>query len=149
MKRVSFLAAAFGCLGAVACAADTFCADIQAVAAPDAAHALMLPEGLSAQLTQARADCQTSLAMSGQRHLHCHWSFDYRSDAATAAFEGLVDAMTVCLGPDTSLRADTSVNHPDAYDQQIFELAGRAYAVSIKDKGALQQTLVFVRVQLP
>jgi hypothetical protein len=44
------------------------------------------------------------------------------------------------------MATDQSVNHPDAYDLRLFRLDGAEFAVSLKDKGALQQTLVFLRV---
>ncbi len=90
-----------------------------------------------------------SLALGGARNMHCALEFPYRSAAATATFDTLLDEMTQCLGPTASVTTDQSVNHPDAYDLREFKLDGRSYAVSIKDKGALQQTLVFLRVELP
>lgn len=93
------------------------------------------------------ADCRAALAMSGVTNIHCSWTFPYRSDEATDAFDGLFDELTECLGPDATPTRDQSVNHPDAYDLRQFDLGGQAYAVSLKDKGALQQTLVFIRVQ--
>ncbi len=79
--------------------------------------------------------------------MHCNWSFEYRSDVAGQAFEGLVTALATCLGPEATMTSDSSVNHPDAYDLRMFEQNGQEFAVSYKDKGALQQTLIFVRVQ--
>ncbi|MCF2869880.1 hypothetical protein L0664_02255 [Octadecabacter sp. G9-8] len=100
-------------------------------------------------LPQGQANCRTSLALGGTRSIHCALEFSYRSDAAVQAFDELVTQMTACIGQDATVTRDQSVNHPDAYDLRTFENGSRAYAVSIKDKGALRQTLVFVRVQRP
>lgn len=141
--------AAFVVLGAAGCAADTFCADIEALAEPNALHVFTLPAAQSGAMSLARrtADCRSSRAVSGARHVHCSWSFEYRSDAAATAFQRLTGALAGCLGPDVSMTVDSSVNHPDAYDLRIFDRKGQEFAVSVKDKGALQQTLVFIRVQ--
>ena len=144
---VRILSSAFMLFGAVACAADTFCADVEALTGSGAMQALVLPEGLSAAMTvsERAAECRTSLALSGGSHVHCNWSFGYRSDQAEQVFQGLINAMATCLAPDAAMTTDSSVNHPDAYDLRMFDRGGQEFAVSLKDKGALQQTLVFVR----
>lgn len=116
--------------------ANTLCERLDQVHA----DALILPQG--------DAVCRTSLAMDGMRNMHCALEFEYRSADARAAFDGLVAEMAACLGPDATMSGDQAVNHPDAFELIEFDLNGRSYAVSIKDKGALQQTLVFVRVQI-
>ena len=116
-------------------AAQTLCDDLNALQS----DTLVLPQGT--------ADCRSSLAIGGARTMHCALEFPYRSQAATDAFDALLIDLTTCLGPTAIMTADQTVNHPDAYDLREFVLDGRSYAVSIKDKGALQQTLVFVRVQ--
>jgi hypothetical protein len=142
---VRILSSAFMLFGAVACAADTFCADVEALTGSGATQALALPEGLSAAMTvsERAAECRTSLALSGGSHVHCNWSFGYRSDQAEQVFQGLINVMA----PDATMTTDSSVNHPDAYDLRMFDRGGQEFAVSLKDKGALQQTLVFVRAQ--
>lgn len=146
---VWILSSAFVLFGAVACAADTFCADVEALTGSGATQALVLPDGLSSAMTvsERTAECRTSLALSGGSHVHCNWSFGYRSDQAKQVFQELNSAMATCLGPEATMATDSSVNHPDAYDLRMFDRGGQEFAVSLKDKGALQQTLVFVRVQ--
>jgi hypothetical protein len=149
---VRILSSAFMLFGAVACAADTFCADVEALTgsgASGATQAFVLPKGLSAAMTvsERAAECRTSLALSGGSHVHCNWSFGYRSDQAKQVFQGLISAVATCLGPEAAMTTESSVNHPDAYDLRMFDRGGQEFAVSLKDKGALQQTLVFVRVQ--
>jgi len=99
-------------------------------------------------LEQGTAQCRTSLAMNGARNMHCYLTFGYRTPLATETFQTLSADLAACLGPDATMEIDQSVNHPDAFELHEFDLGGRSYAVSIKDKGALQQTLVFVRVEL-
>jgi hypothetical protein len=123
------------------------------LAAPAAAQSLCevldQHDGDVLALSQGTAHCDTSLALGGTRNVHCVLEFAYRSEGATRAFEALVAEVTACIGPAATITLDQSVNHPDAYDLREFEEGGRSYAVSIKDKGALQQTLVFVRVSRP
>ncbi len=39
-----------------------------------------------------------------------------------------------------------TVNHPDSYDQITTQISGRDVSLPLKDKGALAQTLVFLRI---
>lgn len=93
-----------------------------------------------------KATCRTSLSLSGLKDVNCHWVFPYRSEAAAEAFQTVVVATSACLGDGIVQSTDQRVNHPDAYDLRLFEVKDRVFAVSLKDKGALQQTLVFVRI---
>lgn len=106
-------------------------------------------DGAALELAHGTADCTDSLALGGARNIHCVLAYPYRSVDATRVFDALVDEVTACVGLGASIIQDQSVNHPDAYDLRTFEGGTRQYAVSIKDKGALQQTLVFVRVTRP
>jgi hypothetical protein len=92
------------------------------------------------------ADCHRSLSETGAKQLHCKWGFEYRDKAARRFFESLIADVADCLGPKAVRGNDLGVNHPDSYDLRIFRLKGLEYAVSLKDKGALQQTFVFLRV---
>ena len=91
-------------------------------------------------------DCSMSIAIGGARTLHCHWRFAYRADEANALFERLHEALADCSGG-AEPEADQQVNHPDSYDQRRFGIGGVPVSVSLKDKGALQQTLVFLAVE--
>lgn len=125
--------------------AGSFCEGLQVLAEEgDARVPLMLPNGTEDQ----QADCRTTLSLGGGRDLNCNWSFAYRSEAALAAFESVIAEVTECLGPDAVQSTDQQVNHPDAYDLRMFQVDGQEFAVSLKDKGALQQTLIFLRVPI-
>lgn len=149
MRGLRTLTAVFALFGAESVAAETFCADVEALSGTGVEHGLALPADIVRGIpsSERAGECRTSRALSGASHVHCSWSFDYRSDAATEVFEGMTAAVTACLGPEATMISDSSVNHPDAYSLRMFDRAGQEFAVSVKDKGALKQTLVFVRVE--
>ena len=92
------------------------------------------------------ANCTTSLALSGETSTHCAWPFDYRAPKATQAFEAVIQAVPNCLATSLQVENDQDVNHPDFYDLRIFQAPEGEVGVSLKDKGGLQQTYVFLRV---
>ncbi len=134
-----WLAIALLAITASEAVADNFCVQMAAMTQPGSEGALHLPA------TSRPAECRLSLSLGRGQEQNCHWAFDYRSAAARDAFADILDAVTACLGPDITVSTDQSVNHPDAYDLRLIDHDGQQYAVSLKDKGALQQTLVFVR----
>ena len=91
----------------------------------------------------ADADCLTSLVLGGGTSYDCEWGGDYRSDAASEAFISLVDQDATCGKLITA--QDQQVSHPDSYDLRQFNVNGTEVSVSLKDKGALNQTYVFFR----
>lgn len=128
--------AALFCLACATTAhADTFCASLT-----DQHATLALPDG-------TKGTCSTSLDLSGARAQNCRWPFAYRAPEATEAFNAVLQATTACL--DVQPVSDQDVNHPDSYDLRTFHTDTAQIAVSIKDKGALQQTYVFLRIAAP
>ena len=123
-------------LSATAAHADTYCADLTALTDGTATD-IALPSG-------TQGTCTTSFDLTGARALNCRWPFDYRAKAATDAFTDLINATTQCLNTDGL--SDQGVNHPDSYDLRTFTTETAQISISIKDKGALQQTFVFLRV---
>ena len=93
------------------------------------------------------AQCGSSLAISGAKSVHCAWPFAYRAAAALDGFDQLVEQVEGCLGGSGDGIGDQSVNHPDSYDLREFKIEGGSVAVSLKDKGALQQTYIFLRAE--
>lgn len=93
------------------------------------------------------AKCATYLGQSSRSGVSCHWEFAFR-DASATSFAAEVDrAVQQCRrgqlhGP------DMLVNHPDSYDLREWDTATGIYSVSIKDKGGLNKTLVFLRFEL-
>ena len=51
------------------------------------------------------------------------------------------------IGQQATLHIDQSVNHPDYYALRRYETAQADVSVSVKDKSALGNTFVFIRVQ--
>lgn len=140
MKR---LTATFLLLGVGTAAQADLCADIRALDASSQEPVL--------ELTTAGPPpkCTRSLMLSGGVQLHCGWAFAYRASEAKDAFEGLIAEVTECFGDDARVTSDLDVNHPDFYDLQTFQLGGQEIGVSLKDKAALAETYVFLRVTLP
>ncbi len=119
--------------------AQAFCPQLTALF--DGASTLTLPEPFG-----AKANCTTSLGLSGVTSTHCAFAFDYRSPEATEAFQAVIQAVPTCLDTAGEMESDQDVNHPDFYDLRIFQAAKGEVGVSLKDKGGLQETYVFVRV---
>lgn len=95
----------------------------------------------------AEGQCGSSLSMSGHHSLHCGWAFPYRATAATLAFEKLAVRIETCEGARQLKNAGNGVNHPDTFDQRRIRFAGGTVSVSLKDKVALQETYILLRVQ--
>ncbi len=97
----------------------------------------------------ADADCRTILTLDAGTQLHCNWPHPYRADTAQAQFDALIALTTGCLGAGAVQPQDLAVNHPDFYDLRQFSDALGEVAISLKDKGALDQTYVFMRFSPP
>ena len=78
---------------------------------------------------------------------HCSWAFPHRAEQAYDTFDEFVREVKDCIGQKATLHSDQSVNHPDSYALRRFEMEQAEVTVSVKDKGALGSTFVFVRVQ--
>lgn len=90
------------------------------------------------------ASCSTSVTLGGGKSWDCHWRFDYRSEAALRTFKDLAALLDLCASGPVSVE-HSSVNHPDSFDQISGTAFGRQISVSLKDKGGLGQSLVFLR----
>lgn len=123
--------------------ASVLCEEMRALKA-DASDLQMTLPG-----SDATANCTRSLVLAGGTQVHCGWAFSYRAPEATRAFERLVASVGDCLGDSAAVTADLDVNHPDFYDLQTFQLGGQEIGVSLKDKAALSETYVFLRITLP
>ena len=78
---------------------------------------------------------------------HCGWEFPYRAQHAYDTFDEFVRGVNECIGQHATLHTDQSVNHPDYYASRRYEMEWAEVSVSVKDKGALGSTFVFIRVQ--
>ena len=90
-------------------------------------------------------ECAPYAELGSGQGVICEWGFEYRAERATQHYDTLVRRVSECF-PDLDFDDDDQVNHPDTYTQAIFELPKVNLAVSLKDKAALSQTLVFLKI---
>lgn len=88
-------------------------------------------------------ECSTYRAVDGALGTSCHWAFPFRSEAAITFTQDAWESVKACR-PGAPKGPDQQVNHPDSFDLLEWVSDGVTYRVSVKDKGALAQTLVFV-----
>ncbi|MEM8793247.1 MAG: hypothetical protein AAGE80_16620 [Pseudomonadota bacterium] len=98
----------------------------------------------SASIGDAEA-CGVALQADGKAP-YCYWSFPLRAQEARSAFSRLESDLRTCLGSGLPYLPDQDVNHPDSYTAGSFQTNEAEIAISLKDKAALNQTLVFLRV---
>ncbi len=98
-------------------------------------------------LTLAGASYCLVRKRSNRSSYHCGWAFPYRVKQAYDTFDALVRGVNQCIGRRATLHIDQSVNHPDYYALRRYETAQADVSVSVKDKSALGNTFVFIRVQ--
>lgn len=103
------------------------------------------PMGQRLDGTTGAAICGNSMMMSGMRSRHCAWPFAFRADAARQVFEDLTKLIAQCVGPQTISKGKGRVNHPDSYDQRTFQTDTGTVSLSLKDKGNLGETYIFLR----
>ncbi len=90
------------------------------------------------------ATCSVAEQTSGET-LFCYAEHPFRSETATVQATRIETEINACFNAPTR-RADTEVNHPDSYVARWFDVDGARISLSVKDKGALGKTLVFLRV---
>ena len=94
------------------------------------------------------AICTTSRMLGSAHSVDCRWSYPYRDVLALHAFEDLLAMVTQCTDEEI-VEDEAQVNHPDSYDLRQFRLGESVVSLSLKDKGALGQSLVFLRASQP
>lgn len=92
----------------------------------------------------AKPRCGQALSTDGKASTYCYWSFDFRADDAADHMAALRKSVLQC-GFQPGGSAGGAVNHPDSFDQELYERSGARLSLSLKDKGGLQKTLVFLR----
>ncbi len=110
---------------------------------PTLAPLLKNSENIAA--TIGAKSCQPVLDLEAKKSISCRWDFGFREEAANALFETLITEAHSCIGTDAELALDKQVNHPDSYTLKRYQFDGSVLSLSLKDKTALQKTLVFVR----
>lgn len=93
--------------------------------------------------------CRMSLSLSGAKTFTCAWPFPFRDPVAGQAFDATIAALETCLPGAALAGPDQLVNHPDSYDLRQYDLGKTSISVSLKDKGALGLTYVFLGVGAP
>lgn len=89
--------------------------------------------------------CTTALSSLGAHSYHCSWEFAYRDPSATKSFEKIKQSLETCLK--TSAQSEElGVNHPDSFDLVQYDLERAVVTLSLKDKGALQHSYVFIGI---
>lgn len=120
-------------------------------AAPVAACTTLVAFAQSGQLPTVGTEavtCTTSQVLGAGTSEDCFWTFPLRAAEARTEFRALAAQLRAC-SPAGVDRHPSDVNHPDSFDQVTGVIGGTAISVSMKDKGALGQTLLVLRRTLP
>ena len=112
---------------------------------------LSTPNRISDYLTQETKQdviCAIALMPNGQESSYCYAIFGYRSEKARATLDELKTRLSSCFEPLAikGAGAGENVNHPDSFDHYQFCNNTNTLSLSLKDKSALAQTLVFLRL---
>lgn len=94
----------------------------------------------------AGATCSTFLSEAALTGVSCYWEFPFRDDKATLLAKSLWSIVQQCH-PGVEKGPDQLVNHPDSYDLRNWISGNKIFHVSVKDKGQLERTLVFLRLE--
>lgn len=89
--------------------------------------------------------CTVSRGIDGATSHHCAWGFDFRAADARAKADGLARVVQTCFAA-VPQPPENPVNHPDTFDQVTLVGPTVAATIAVKDKGALNQTLVFLGI---
>ena len=100
----------------------------------------MLAEELNAD------QCALSNAGGGLFAHVCQWSFHLRDPEAVSFFEEFEADALACLPLGAPLAPDQQVNHPDTYALKQYPFKDGVLNLSLKDKGNLGRSFVFLRV---
>mgnify|MGYP001804873815 CR=1 FL=1 len=90
------------------------------------------------------ATCRVAREADGEA-LFCFSEHGFRSENATETAARLERTLIGCFGEGVTITLDDEVNHPDSYVAKTFAKDSGALSLSVKDKGALGKTLVFLR----
>ena len=126
-------------LGPAVARAD-ICGDVRGLTAQAQAGFVETPTPLA-----GTKFCQMTQGIGGVQAYHCAWEFAYRAEAALSTFVAFDTELAACF--DVASQHDQGVNHPDFYDLREYAVTGAVVRVSLKDKGALGLSYVFVAVE--
>ncbi|MEM7669147.1 MAG: hypothetical protein AAF317_08340 [Pseudomonadota bacterium] len=112
----------------------------------DAIDQMNGPDASNAQLDLSGATSCGSARERGGTAVYCYWEHPFRAETSQRQVDELDTGLRGCLGLPADGLADQSVNHPDTYDLRIYDREGIQISLSRKDKGALNRSLVFLRI---
>lgn len=95
-------------------------------------------------LNGALPRCSTSKTLGGGSSEDCFWRFEFRSERAIAGFAKLADHLKACSAYFSS-DPEPRVNHPDSFEQVHATMGTVGLRLSLKDKAALSESLVFLK----
>ena len=134
---------------ALICTTCALALPLQAETCNDLETRLSTRDVVSAYLKQETTKdvlCAIALLPDGQESSYCYAIFPYRDPQAVDAFERLGTTLTDCFVLKAAVGTGDIVNHPDSFDQNAFCAADYELSLSLKDKGNLNQTLIFLRL---
>ncbi|MFK7938159.1 MAG: hypothetical protein AB8B82_02180 [Roseovarius sp.] len=99
-----------------------------------------------ASLGDTTAVCQISQLANGQDQSTCYWSYPVHARDSGAQFDALHDLIETCVKNASILPPEPGVNHPDTYDQRIYQGQGLRISLSLKRKTALGKAFVFLGI---
>lgn len=92
------------------------------------------------------ATCSTYLGTQAVPGTSCYWEFPRRDALADGLAGKLWTDLQSCL-PGLQLVEDKQVNHPDSYFLRQWKSSTGLFAISVKDKSALNRSFVFLRFE--
>lgn len=105
----------------------------------------MVSSGVPPSLQQSNLkSCGPTKEVDAGVSYFCYWQFEFRSEQAKQHYLELSNMIGECAKKLT-IHNSTQVNHPDSYDQLLYENKQNDFSLSLKDKGGLDKTLVFLR----
>lgn len=111
-------------------------------AAPAGADAADGAAPWAAALSPGRAPASCTTDRGGP---FCRWEFDLGQGGSRTLFDTLSARMEACIASG-SIARDPGVNHPDSYRVLILTRSGHVLTLVLKDKSALGQSFVTLRV---
>ena len=100
--------------------------------------------GLAASALSGEATCGLAVEAAGEA-LFCYTAYPFRNGEAEVEAARVEAALLGCF-EGGEVEVDAAVNHPDSYAARSVAVEGAVVSLSVKDKGALGRTLVFLRV---
>lgn len=110
--------------------------------AADTGFAQEVPDSTFADATA----CDLARVSGGGATYLCYWEFAYRDPAATDVLNALDRDIRKCLSGLSAQPRVGDVNHPDTYLQKAYQRGTVTVSAALKDKAALAQTLIFLRL---